>query len=127
MNKVPQVTAVFRTIKILSTTVGETGADDLAVHAGLGIAVTGGMAVAAATTKTARVDDLGPFRAIAVDTAALVDKGDLPGAKASIKGLEIAWNDTEPSMNPRAAAKWHTIDKAINRALATSRATFADS
>jgi uncharacterized membrane-anchored protein len=43
MNKVPQVTAVFWTIKILSTTVGETGADYLAVHAGLGTAVTGGI------------------------------------------------------------------------------------
>jgi uncharacterized membrane-anchored protein len=43
MNKVPQVTAIFWTIKILSTTVGETGADYLAVHVGLGTAVTGGI------------------------------------------------------------------------------------
>jgi uncharacterized membrane-anchored protein len=43
MNKVPEVTAVFWTIKILSMTVGETGADYLAVHAGLGSAVTGGI------------------------------------------------------------------------------------
>jgi uncharacterized membrane-anchored protein len=35
-NKVPEVTAAFWTIKILSTTVGETGADYLAVHVGLG-------------------------------------------------------------------------------------------
>ncbi len=39
-NKVPEVTAVFWIIKILSTTVGETGADYLAVHVGLGTAVT---------------------------------------------------------------------------------------
>lgn len=39
-NKVPDVTAVFWIIKILSTTVGETGADYLAVHVGLGAAVT---------------------------------------------------------------------------------------
>jgi uncharacterized membrane-anchored protein len=43
MNKVPQVTAIFWIIKILSTTVGETGADYLAVHVGLGTAVTGGI------------------------------------------------------------------------------------
>ena len=46
LNKVPQVTAMFWTIKILSTTVGETGADYLAVHAGLGTAVTGGIMAA---------------------------------------------------------------------------------
>jgi uncharacterized membrane-anchored protein len=37
-NKVPAVTFVFWIIKIMSTTVGETGADYLAVHAGLGAA-----------------------------------------------------------------------------------------
>lgn len=40
LNKVPEVTAVFWIIKILSTTVGETGADYLAVHVGLGATVT---------------------------------------------------------------------------------------
>jgi uncharacterized membrane-anchored protein len=39
-NKVPEVTAIFWIIKILSTTVGETGADYLAVHMGLGTAAT---------------------------------------------------------------------------------------
>ncbi|WP_249674343.1 COG4705 family protein [Pseudomonas abieticivorans] len=46
LNKVPQVTLAFWIIKILSTTVGETGADFLAVDAGLGQSVTTlGMAV----------------------------------------------------------------------------------
>jgi uncharacterized membrane-anchored protein len=39
-NKVPEVTMVFWAIKILSTTVGETGADYLAVNVGLGTAIT---------------------------------------------------------------------------------------
>jgi uncharacterized membrane-anchored protein len=39
-SKVPVVTLAFWVIKIMSTTVGETGADYLAVHAGLGTAVT---------------------------------------------------------------------------------------
>ena len=34
LNKVPEITLIFWTIKILSTTVGETGADYLAVHVG---------------------------------------------------------------------------------------------
>jgi uncharacterized membrane-anchored protein len=41
LNKVPEVTMIFWIIKIMSTTVGETGADYLAVHIGLGTAVTG--------------------------------------------------------------------------------------
>ncbi|SOE97401.1 Uncharacterized membrane-anchored protein [Burkholderia sp. D7] len=41
LNKVPEVTLAFWIIKIMSTTVGETGADYLAVHVGLGTAVTG--------------------------------------------------------------------------------------
>lgn len=40
LNKVPEVTAIFWIIKILSTTVGETGADYLAVHVGLGASTT---------------------------------------------------------------------------------------
>lgn len=46
LNKVPQVTLAFWTIKIMSTTVGETGADYLAVHVGLGTAITGAIMVA---------------------------------------------------------------------------------
>jgi uncharacterized membrane-anchored protein len=45
LNKVPEVTLVFWIIKIMSTTVGETGADYLAVHVGLGTVVTGAIMV----------------------------------------------------------------------------------
>src|SRR5580700_3367529 len=43
LNKVPEVTLAFWIIKIMSTTVGETGADYLAVHVGLGTAITDGI------------------------------------------------------------------------------------
>lgn len=46
LNKVPEITLAFWVIKIMSTTVGETGADYLAVHVGLGTAVTGGIMLA---------------------------------------------------------------------------------
>jgi uncharacterized membrane-anchored protein len=46
LNKVPEVTAIFWIIKVLSTTVGETGADYLAVHAGLGTSMTAVMMAA---------------------------------------------------------------------------------
>jgi uncharacterized membrane-anchored protein len=41
LNKVPQITLGFWIIKILSTTVGETAADTLAVDVGFGTAITG--------------------------------------------------------------------------------------
>jgi len=40
LNKVPEVALIFWIIKIMATTVGETGADYLAVHVGLGTTVT---------------------------------------------------------------------------------------
>ena len=40
LNKVPEVTLAFWVIKIMSTTVGETGADSLAVNAGFGQTTT---------------------------------------------------------------------------------------
>lgn len=46
LNKVPEVTLIFWVIKIMSTTVGETGADFLAVHVGLGTAMTDGIMLA---------------------------------------------------------------------------------
>lgn len=40
LNKVPEITVSFWAIKVMSTTVGETGADYLAVNAGLGQGIT---------------------------------------------------------------------------------------
>jgi hypothetical protein len=87
----------------------------------LGLTYTGTMIMSIVPLNNAeaatKLGDLSKFKTIAQETAALVDKGNLVGAKARIKDLETVWDEAESGIKPRAGSDWRMLDKSIDCAL----------
>jgi hypothetical protein len=77
---------------------------------------------ASAASNGASLGDLAPFKAIAADTLKIVKSGDLAAAKARIKDLETAWDNSAKAMKAANRDKWTTVDDAIDVALKKLRA-----
>ena len=87
----------------------------------------GGVAASAAPSPRTFVvalstlGDLSPYRTIAQDTLALVDKGDIAAARARIKALETTWDEAEPTLKPKDSQTWTALDSMIDAALTNLR------
>jgi hypothetical protein len=112
----------FRHVAIISSLVLLGSLAGCSKPAGKPDAGTPTRSMSAPAQSGSKLGDLGEFRSIAADVSALVDKNDLPAAKTRIKDLETSWDSAEAGIKPRAAADWHVLDKAIDRALDALRA-----
>lgn len=84
------------------------------------------MPAAPAVAAANPLGDLSVMTAIATDVQAIAKTGDLEKAKARIKDLETAWDDAQPTLQPKDPEAWGRVDGAADDALSALRAGSPD-
>lgn len=113
--------AISRSVAVVSTIlllVIATGCSKVSGQGGVAAAP----AAASQGKAASKLGDLSAFRSTAAGVADVVEKGDLPFAKALVIDLEVAWDAAAAGMKPQAADDWRALDMAIHKVLATLRA-----
>ncbi|WP_206869225.1 hypothetical protein [Clostridium zeae] len=75
------------------------------------------------TPKTSPLGDLSSFIKIEKDALALVNNGDLAGAKTRVKDLETAWDNAQANIQTKNPEKWTQIDGTIDKVLSQLRSS----
>jgi len=94
----------------------------LALLAPLSLIPTAYIAPVYAAASISALGDLSSYEAIASDTLALVQSGDLAGAEQRITDFESAWDKAEPTMRPLNIDQWGVVDDAADQAIGSLRA-----
>ncbi len=75
----------------------------------------------AAVVALSSLGDITSFKTIAVDTLAIVNRGDITAARARIKDLETSWDQAESTLKPKDMATWTKLDGMIDAVLGDLR------
>ncbi|MFI9645753.1 hypothetical protein ACIHAA_05570 [Streptomyces sp. NPDC052040] len=70
--------------------------------------------------------EIAKFRTIAADTRAKLDSGHQAAATARVTALETAWDDDQPTLEPKNEQAWHFLDSEIDHVLTALRAPNPD-
>ncbi|MGV9242455.1 COG4705 family protein [Streptomyces sp. NPDC003710] len=70
--------------------------------------------------------EIAKFRTLAADTLAKLNSGDQAAATTRVTGLETAWDDDQPTLEPKNEQAWHFLDSEIDQVLTALRAPNPD-
>ncbi|WP_377267751.1 hypothetical protein [Peterkaempfera sp. SMS 1(5)a] len=70
--------------------------------------------------------EIAKFRTIAADTLAKLNSGDQAAATTRVTDLETAWDDSQPTLEPKNEQAWHFLDNEIDHVLTALRAPNPD-
>jgi uncharacterized membrane-anchored protein len=70
--------------------------------------------------------EIAKFRTIAAGTLAKLDSGDQAAATTRVTDLETAWDDAQPTLEPKNEQAWHFLDSEIDQVLTSLRAPNPD-